>query len=308
MFKCLNSLAEYFLSSFFSLIGFRDPVTEDDHAILPHVKKALEDMPYSGLEIGERLPVQRNWEHAVRYLGDSHVIKYVSPEPMGLMGVWVSELQRQKRLLQKYFSNNLVEFDYVLVPVVLAPRFPNLRGSTNLEGSSSAGCSESDNQEETLRVCASPAEDLAKADRTLRVSEGRAIYVVVMEKVRGRPFYELSDEDIFSNKVLANNLLGFFENNNRLRRDHGIFVDALGGAALTILNPRHTGNLFVTEDNRVIIVDTVLIPPRYIPGQMPDKYRLARFYHLCYNLFVRPFENHFISRLKQTSSISPAGY
>ena len=312
MFKHLDFLAGYFLSSFFSLIGFRDPAVEDDSAVLPYVKRVLENTPYSGLEVGRRLGA-RSWEHAVRYLGDSHVIKYVSPEPIGLMRVWLSELERQKKLLQRYFPSNLVLFEYFLIPSEKSDSVRNsLFGNSNCrserieEAAEERGwASSSGGKELSFGDSLKPSSEEFDADKGSGFGElaGRveeyATYVAVMEKVCGRSLYELSDEDIFSNETLVQSLLEFFEANQRLRRDHGLFVDVVGGSAAKILNPRYTGNLFITEDSQVIIVDTVLIPARYKKDETPAKYRLGWLYHFCYNLLVRPFEKRFISSLKQ---------
>ena len=282
------SLADNLIAAFFSLIGFKDSVTEDDGKVLPHVKRALENTPYAGLEIRGRI-WDRNWEHAVRSLGDHYVVKYVSPEPVGLMRGWISELQRQKRFLQEYFPSNLVPFDYIFVP---------------------AGKGRPEEEGQALRPSRlgsrTPSESSPKS--LALGNPAPATYVVVMEKVCGRPLLEVSDTELFSNQTLVKNLLEFFEANNRLRRDHGIFINLVGGTALEILNPRYTCNLFATEKGRVVVVDTVLIPVRYEKEKVPAKYRFCSLYHFAYNLLVRPFENHFISRLKQTSSVSPVEY
>lgn len=112
----LQTVADRSLSDLLSFVGFRDPLIDDDTAVLPYIAAALEKTPYAGEPIGSKVP-QPGFEHAVRFLGDRHVIKYVSPESLALMRSWVAEITGQKSLLFKYFSKNLVGFDYFFVPV-----------------------------------------------------------------------------------------------------------------------------------------------------------------------------------------------
>jgi len=233
--RFLGRAADWALGAFFSLIGFRDPIIGCDSSLLPHIVRTLESTPYAGLSIGDPVP-GRNWEHAVRFLGDEFIIKYVSPEPLALMQAWIQEIREQGQLLQEYLSAHLVPTTYFLVP---------------LPG-------------------------------------GQATYAVVMERVSGKSLLALSDEELFSNRDTVENLLNFFVKNRKLRADHGVSVDAVGGTALKILNPRYTNNLFVTEEGRVLLV------PRVVPA----KYRTCFLYRLANRLLVRPFESRFMRRLE----------
>ena len=243
--RFLGRAADWALGAFFSLIGFRDPIIGRDSSLLPHIVRALEDTPYAGISIGDPVP-GRNWEHAVRFLGDDFVIKYVSPEPLVLMTAWVQEIREQGKLLQEHLPAHMVSTEYFLVPL----------------------------------------------------PDGQATYAVVMRRVRGKSLLALTDEALFSNRTTVANLLNFFINNRKLRADHGVSVDAVGGTALKILNPRYTNNLFVTGEGRVLLVDTVLIPRHFNTLRTPAKYRTCFLYRLVNRLLVRPFESRFMRRLE----------
>ena len=245
--RCVNQLeqvADKSLAEILSLVGFRDPIIDNDAHLLPHLKRALENTSYAALEIGDPVP-NLGFEHAVRFLGDDWVIKYVSPEPISLMKIWVAEIKKQKELLLKYLPSNLVPFDYFLVPV----------------------------------------------------SEDKATYMVVMEKVGGKPLAELSDKELFPNKPLVKSLLEFFSGNAKLYRNHGVCVDILGCGA-QVLNPRYSRNIQATAEGRAVVIDTILIPREFNPEKVPAKYRLRALYHSIYDHLVKPFEDSFVQKLQ----------
>lgn len=245
-----SKLIEKALDFFFSAIGFRDPLIDNDNAVLPYIEEVLRGTPFADLEIGEKVP-GRNYEHAIRFLGEDHVVKFVEPVRADVMRVWVENLHRQKTILERYLPHNLPSFSYFYVPV------DNGQGEC-------------------------------------------ATYVLLMERVEGRPLYALSDKEIFSNRNLVENLVDFLDRNRELRREQGVFADLIGGQPHRILDPRYTGNLYVTKENTVKLVDTVLIPLSFVSGVMPEKYRLARLYHFCYRNFVLRWENLFYRKLQQS--------
>ncbi len=263
---------ESLLDLFFSAIGFRDPLIDDDSAVLPYIEKALQDTPYAGLEIGEKTP-GRNYEHAVRFLGDAHVVKFVQPAPEEVMRQWIENLREQKIILERYISHNLPSFSYFYVECGEAATFTR------------------------------PQEERALKGATIKKEKGRkspplATYALVMEKIEGRPLYHLSDDEIFSNRRLVENLVEFLEGNRKMREERGIFADLIGGLPSKILQPRYTGNLYVTEANEVKLVDTVLIPSNYGYKKMPAKYRFVKLYHFCYRTLVLPRERRFYQKLQ----------
>ncbi len=264
---------EKILNLFFSTIGFRDPLIEDDSAVLPHIKNALKDTPYADLKIGEKAP-GRYYEHAVRFLGSDHVVKFVQPAPEEVMRQWIENLREQKIILERYISHNLPSFSYFYVECGEAATFTR------------------------------PQEERALKGATIKKEKGRkspplATYALVMEKIEGRPLYHLSDDEIFSNRRLVENLVEFLEGNRKMREERGIFADLIGGLPSKILQPRYTGNLYVTEENEVKLVDTVLIPNNYGYKKVPAKYRLAKLYHFCYNSFVLPRERALLKSLRK---------
>ncbi len=263
------------LDFFFSTLGFRDPLIDDDRTVLPYIEKALQDTSYSGLDIGEKAP-GRYYEHAVRFLGNDHVVKYVQPVPAGVMKNWLKKLQEQKTILERYLPHNLPSFSYFYVPL--------------------SECSE-------VATFTSRQEERALKGATIKKEKGRkslplATYALVMEKIEGRPLYQLTDEEIFSNRQLIENLVEFLEGNRKMRKNHGIFADLVGGPASKILNPRYTGNLYVTETNEVKLVDTVLIPNLFNPKNTPSKYRLAKLYHFCYRCVVLSSERGLYQKIQ----------
>ncbi|MFW6110126.1 MAG: hypothetical protein ACOC6Q_01750 [Patescibacteria group bacterium] len=241
--KILSSLTEKLFDMFFSAIGFRDPLVDDDSAILPYIKQTLQETSYVDLSIGKR-NFGRNWEHAVRYFGKRYVIKYVSPEPWEVMKNWLARLSKQKDLLEKYLGQFLPSFEYFLVPV-----FPE-----------------------------------------------KAAYVIVMERVFGKSLLTMSEEEIFS-KPARKNLLSFLQANSALREKEGLFADLVGGKPTKILNPRFTGNLWVTNEGKVRLVDTVLIPKKYNSHSIPKKYWTCGIYHRVYKTLVLPRERKFTRKL-----------
>jgi len=267
----MNSLStptEKILDLFFSAIGFRDLLIADDSAVLPYIEKALQDTPYAGLEIGKRAP-GRYYEHAVRFLGEDHVVKFVEPAPLDVMKRWLKKLRKQKTILERYLPHNLPAFSYFYVP---------------LGNNAAAGKTRPDRS--------------GRLGNAAAFTSGRATYALVMEKIEGRPLYALSNQEIFSNSELVGNLINFLEGNQEMRKEEGLFADLVGGPAHRILNPRYTGNLYVTDSNEVKLVDTVLIPPSSDPKTTPPKYRLAKLYHFCYRTLVLPREKGLVRKLR----------
>ncbi|MEA2020186.1 MAG: hypothetical protein U9M98_00445 [Patescibacteria group bacterium] len=264
-----SSLTEKGLEFFFSTIGFRDVLIDDDSDILPYIEAALQHTPFADLKLGDKV-LGRYYEHAVRFLGDNHIVKFVSPEPAELMRRWLDSLEKQKIILERYLPYSLPPFSYFYVPV---EKEWNRRkgGSENLSS---------------------------------RSKSALATYALVMRRVNGNPLYKLSDCEIFSNQTVVKNLVRFLDGNKKMRKKQGLFADLIGGEGLHILNPRYTGNIYVTKEGGVELVDTVLIPPKYSPGIMPAKYRFAKLYHFCYRNFVLPRENSFYSRLKKEAIIN----
>ncbi len=258
-----SNLAEKGLESFFSTIGFRESLIDDDSAVLPYIEATLQDTPFSDLELGAKVP-GRYYEHAVRFLGDNHIVKFVRPGPAEIMKKWLDRLYEQKLILERYLSQNLPSFSYFYVPV----RVDQAGDREIRQTFNQSGCE-------------------------------LATYALVMQRVDGQPLYELSDKEIFSSKVVVKNLIRFLDRNREMRKKQGLFADLVGGEGLHILDPRYTGNIYVTDQGGVDLVDTVLIPSKYLPDSMPSKYRFAKLYHFCYRTLVLPRENRFYTHLKK---------
>lgn len=131
------------------------------------------------------------------------------------------------------------------------------------------------------------------------VSEEESTYMVVMEKVGGRPLADLSDEELLPNKPLVKSLLEFFSGNEELYRNHGVCVDVLGNP-IRVFDPRYSKNIYAAEEGRAVVVDTILIPRKFDPEKVPAQYRVRTLYHSFYNYTVKPYEEAFVGKLQES--------
>ena len=79
----------------------RYAILDDDSSLLPAVKRVLEENRFPA-EIGNRLS-SIGFEHSIRRLGDSHVLKIACPETLDVVRSWV-EWIKQGHALSKIYS------------------------------------------------------------------------------------------------------------------------------------------------------------------------------------------------------------
>ncbi len=98
-----------------NIFGLRSTVVRDDSTVLPFIKEALRRAGY-GEDVGIRVP-SSGWQHAVRRLGKDKVVKFSAPFDSLKVEKFISYLNRQRGILQKYCSPYLTPDDFIFVPL-----------------------------------------------------------------------------------------------------------------------------------------------------------------------------------------------